>query len=76
MVSKLPPDYYYIGIDLANIQAIKMLCQHITLKEPDLQMYRAAILNLARQAETDCYKLINQRKNGEDHGQELYEEQY
>jgi len=60
----LPRDFYYIGVDLANIQAIKAMCQHITLKESPLQMYRMAILNLARDAEKECYSIIEEKLNG------------
>ena len=59
----LPKDFYYIGIDLANIQAIKTLCQHITLKESPLQQYRSAILNLAQLAEKECYEIIKLKQD-------------
>ena len=57
------PKDYHIGMDLANFQAIKHLAMHVLINEPDLQMYRNAIRNLAADAEKECYKLLEEKQH-------------
>jgi hypothetical protein len=51
-----------IGHDLALTHVLKLLIQHLPFKEPHIKDARLEMLNLVREWENHCYKMIEEEK--------------